>query len=221
MNIHSHTRDAAETPKRRGNKRQEILDAGLALFVSRGFDATNVPAIAREAGIATGTIYRYFTSKEALVNELYRQLKSELMATLAAELSKTVEHAEHAEPETAQSTVRDRFRGLWRGLCAYARQRPSALAFLELHHHAPYLDDESRAMELASLTSIYQLVSLAQRDRHIIDLPAEALMAMVWGAFVGLLKAQQLGHLELTEETLDAVEQCVWRAIARTPSSQP
>ena len=47
-------------------KRQAILDAALPLFAAKGFDATAVPQIAAAAGVAVGTIYRYFPTKEAL-----------------------------------------------------------------------------------------------------------------------------------------------------------
>src|SRR5688572_22338077 len=72
--------DRASTPAiaRRGgvhDKREAILDAALELFVERGFFGTAVPEIADRAGVGAGTIYRYFESKEALVNAIYRQEK--------------------------------------------------------------------------------------------------------------------------------------------------
>ena len=53
--------------------REAILDAALHLFTERTFAACPVPLVAERAGVATGTIYRYFPSKEALVNEVYRR----------------------------------------------------------------------------------------------------------------------------------------------------
>src|SRR5690606_27876447 len=53
------------------DKREAILHAALELFVERGFWGTAVPEIAEKAGVGAGTIYRYFESKEALVNALY------------------------------------------------------------------------------------------------------------------------------------------------------
>src|SRR5262249_44827993 len=54
------------------DKRAAILNAALELFEERGFEATSVPEIAGRAQVAVGTIYRYFVSKEAVVNALYR-----------------------------------------------------------------------------------------------------------------------------------------------------
>src|SRR5690349_16044689 len=60
------------------DKREAILAAALELFVERGFHGTAVPEVADRAGVGAGTIYRYFASKEALVNALYQKYKAEL-----------------------------------------------------------------------------------------------------------------------------------------------
>jgi len=53
------------------DKRAALLDAALQVFSERGVDGVAVPEISRRASVATGTLPRYFPSKEALVNELY------------------------------------------------------------------------------------------------------------------------------------------------------
>ena len=47
-------------------RREQILDAALRLWTEHGFDATTVDALAREAGVAKGTVYLYFATKEEL-----------------------------------------------------------------------------------------------------------------------------------------------------------
>ena len=65
-------RDAAEN-------RQRLLDAAATVFSERGLDAS-VDEIARVAGVGTGTLYRRFPTKDALISELVRQLLSDLVA---------------------------------------------------------------------------------------------------------------------------------------------
>lgn len=48
-------------------RREQILEAAVRLWTRQGFDATTLEALAREAGIAKGTIYLYFSTKEELV----------------------------------------------------------------------------------------------------------------------------------------------------------
>ncbi len=49
--------------------REKILDAGMKLFSERGFRKTNTALIAKEAGVSTGVVYRYFTDKEDILME--------------------------------------------------------------------------------------------------------------------------------------------------------
>lgn len=48
------------------------MRAALELFTTRGYHETTTPLIAARAGVAEGTIYRHFASKDELLNEIYR-----------------------------------------------------------------------------------------------------------------------------------------------------
>jgi AcrR family transcriptional regulator len=58
--------------------RARILNAALASFRVRGFDAATMRDIAEEAGVATGAAYYYFPSKEAIVLDFYRRSCDEM-----------------------------------------------------------------------------------------------------------------------------------------------
>lgn len=54
-------------------RRMQILDAAKRCFRKSGFHGTQIAAIAEEAGISVGLVYRYFPGKEALIEEISRQ----------------------------------------------------------------------------------------------------------------------------------------------------
>ena len=68
-----------ETPKEKKFRRRadarpdELLDAALALFSARGYDATRMEDIAARAGVSKGSVYRYFASKQALMEGLVKR----------------------------------------------------------------------------------------------------------------------------------------------------
>ena len=68
------------------DKKAEILRCGRELFSANGFKDTNVSDITKKAGIAAGTFYLYYPSKDELFMEIYNEenvkLKREIMATL-------------------------------------------------------------------------------------------------------------------------------------------
>ncbi len=71
--------------KRAANKealRERIVKASLSLFQSKGFDATTTKAIARKAGIAEGTVFNYFKSKDDIALHFFEQEVDQAMAAV-------------------------------------------------------------------------------------------------------------------------------------------
>jgi AcrR family transcriptional regulator len=182
-------------------RRDTILGAALELFATQGFDGTAVPELARAAGVGAGTIYRHFESKEGLVNALYRREKQRLMAHLIDDFP-------------WQSSPRRQFRAFFFRLAGYALRQPLSFAFLEHHHHARYLDDESRALERGSLAPVRAFLEHGKERGMLKPLPSAALAAMVWGMLAGVVKAQTTGELTFSDELLAEIEACAWEAIA-------
>jgi AcrR family transcriptional regulator len=69
-------------------RREELLDVALALCVSVGFESTSVERITTEAGVAKGTFYHYFSSKQDLLAQLVRRFGDELFAHLEGQMAK-------------------------------------------------------------------------------------------------------------------------------------
>ncbi|HEU4408868.1 MAG TPA: TetR/AcrR family transcriptional regulator [Polyangiaceae bacterium] len=201
-NNHSAMTVAAEAAAKEEKKTQLILSAALELFAERGFHGTSIPLVLGRAGVGASSLYRRFESKEALVNAVFRDAKRRLAAALHEGLD-------------AGLPPRALFGEFWARLASFARREPVAFRFLELQDHAPYLDAESRAVELAALGPIYlTCLDLQRRGALRDDLPAGALIAFAWGAFVGLFKAERTHHLPVTDAALDAARDACWRAFA-------
>ena len=60
------------------SKREQILQTTLELITELGFHATPMSLIIKKSGVAAGTIYHYFESKEQLIDTLYNELKAEM-----------------------------------------------------------------------------------------------------------------------------------------------
>ena len=70
-------------------KRIRILDAALKVFATRGFYNAKVSEVAREAGVADGTIYLYFESKDALLIALFEDRMQRIIARANDELARS------------------------------------------------------------------------------------------------------------------------------------
>lgn len=188
-------------PPERADRRESILDAALHCFVERGFHGTAIPQIAEKAGIAAGTIYHYFDSKEALVNALYRTWKGVVAQRVFT-----------AFPQTA--SPREQFRVMWHEMVAFALGAPTAFAFIELHNHASYLDAESIAIDRNVKDFARVVIERAQREKLVKPLDAKVLMELMFGAFVGMMRAHWEGRITLSDEVIRDAEQACWDAVA-------
>lgn len=105
------TRTSSHTqPRRRAahlgpeRRRPELLDAGLRLFLERGYDGTSMQAVAEEAGVTKPVVYAAFTSKD----DLFRALLAREEERILAEIQGAFADADLTDPET---TLIDGFTG--------------------------------------------------------------------------------------------------------------
>jgi len=78
-------------------RRQHILDVARRLFWERGFATTTMPQVARAAELAPGTLYLYFSSKNAIYVELLTEGYDELLRRLRGAVGGDMPPREHAE----------------------------------------------------------------------------------------------------------------------------
>ncbi len=181
---------------------RRVIEAALELFAESGFHGTTMPAVMDRAKIGGGSLYRLFESKEALVNAVFRDAKERLARTLGESLRLDME-------------ARALFDAFWAALARFARAEPLAFRFLELQDHVPYLDGESRQREIALLAPLaLACVDFQRRGIFRSDVAPDTMMAFIWGAFVGLMKADRLGYARADAAALDAARDACWRAFA-------
>jgi TetR/AcrR family transcriptional regulator, repressor of fatR-cypB operon len=211
MNVHSllnrRVTEATETktsnPELPRDKRDRLLAAALDLFESRGFEGVAVPEIAKAAGVAIGTVYRYFATKEALVNSLYRHWKTNYNALVL-------------EAPPPHFSPRQAFSFRWERMMLFARTHPHAMRFLVLHHHAPYLDTDSQALDATDRTAMEAFVAGVQQAAG--PLAPAAASALIWGAAAGLLKFASDGRLKLDSGNAADMDDALWRALEQDRS---
>ncbi len=192
------------TPSRRDGEatRQRLLRAALDLYTTVGFRATTTPAIAARAGVAEGTIYRHFSGKEHLLNEVYRNAQRWGVALVK-------------EPETSGTdSVPERLAGIARRLLDAAARDPSLTRMLLRDREEQHLDERCREASREFRGALREVVAAGETEGLLRDGSPE-LWTDIWLALVAFA-AERVGAREWEPEsqqiglTLDAA----WNAIA-------
>jgi len=121
--------DVKDTP----NARQRLLRAATSVFSAKGYAATRVSDIVEKAGVAQGTFYIYFKSKQSIFVTLVDEFFSELLQlTIGRYPATRVADA---------SDLSDQISKIWHTVLSYCRARPD-LAALVLQERAALPKDE-------------------------------------------------------------------------------
>jgi AcrR family transcriptional regulator len=115
------------------DKYNALLLAAEQVFAQRGLAAAPTSAISKQAGVAEGTLFTYFRTKDELVNALYRSIKLDLADALMTRFPRT-------------GPIRDRLEYLWNAFVDWGVANPRRLNVLDQLSVADVVSEESKAV---------------------------------------------------------------------------
>jgi AcrR family transcriptional regulator len=220
MNDHSVTLDVGSdadpvkpTARTGADKRDAILAAALRLVARTGLPNTPMSAIAREAGVAAGTLYLYFPSKEAMLNALYLDLLADQDRALAADASPAEATPAGASPAAAPLDPREALWHAWSTRARWHFDHPDAWNFLQQCRTSGVLTDETRAAEARMVAEGYRQFETAVATGLLRDLSVQVFWALFAGPIHALAQLRDAGEIEITEAVLRTTFDGVRRSV--------
>ena len=188
----------ATTKGRRTDRAAAVRTALRSLVAQRGFHGASMAAVAAKAGVATGTAYVHYASKDELVIAAYLESKRDLGEAAAGAAA-------------AARTPGEVFQALWKGIYRHLAANPSEAQFLIQVEGSPYA---ARAHEAAMAREDDPLMRIAAEPaiaRQLEPLPPEVLYE------IGLAPALRLAArgTPLSNSDLDRTASAGWRAVSR------
>lgn len=144
-----------EKPQR-GARRAAILDAAIETFAQRGFHHARVSDVARQAGVADGTIYLYFKSKDDLLISLFEEKMEEIVQTFRVEVNR-------------HENSRERLRCFIELHLKMVAERPSLAEVMtvELRQSSKFMREYKAPQFGAYLTLLGEIISYGQQRGEI------------------------------------------------------
>jgi AcrR family transcriptional regulator len=178
-------------------KRRQILDAAVRTFAQKGYHSTRVGDIAEEAGVAYGLVYHYFESKEDVLETIFRDTWTELLAAI-----RDVEESEHLAAEQLRQVSAILLRS-W-------RRQPDLVRVL-VREVARSPGVQRRVDEIGEVfAALERIVARGQRTGEFRDdLDSRLAGWIVYGAIEEILTGWVLGQLPDGDEEVARAERTV------------
>lgn len=185
--------------------RAKIRRAVVQTVLEHGMGSVSVGAIAKQAAVSPGTIYLHHENKEAMLQTIYLQIKTEFHALMVA-----------SRDEASSAVMLKR---MWFDMFAFVSAHPRDFLFIEDIGAASVLTMEQKA-EIAQMGGeIRDMIQSAVDDGTLTDLPVEVLFTLMIGP--ALLLAKQLAtgdHEPKMADTLVAQTFArVWLSVTHGP----
>jgi AcrR family transcriptional regulator len=154
-------------------KRSALLKAAADAIADEGV-GVSTSRIAREAGVATGTLFLYFATKDELLNRLYASIKQEIAEAMLADYPR-------------KAAVSERMRSVWMAYLKWGMANPSkrqAMSQLSVSHR---ITQEVRDESMKHLREIENLLKCVSPGNTITDDFAVAMMTALSEVTIGFM----------------------------------
>lgn len=185
--------------KKPTDKREAILQASLEIFAENGFHGSPTSQISKVANVGTGTIYRYFENKDALIEALHEEIDKRLRP-VSGEVDENM-------------PIRENILGILNRVFHFLLENPHEFKFLEMYYNSPYGIAKKRSQDELCDRPILQLLRKGVERQIIKDLPDDILFGLCFGPIVFLARDQLTGYLKLSDAMIQATIDACWDSL--------
>ena len=184
-------------------KRRLILESAEMLLARDGFHGLSMQKVANQAGVAAGTIYRYFDDKEALIQEIKFNILNRVACAIQADVCDT-------------DPLKVRFRTMWLNIWHFAISEKNTFLNRNQYESLPSGDlAKFRELEKEMFAQVNQLFIDGLEQGVFKPLSVEILIGLSLEASVFLARKHAQGFFTLTNDDLNAAIEASWDAIIK------
>ena len=185
------------------DKQELILVTALRLFVENGFHATPTSKIAKEAGVANGTLFHYYSTKEELIVSVYLYIKTKM----GEYIDKNVKPVADAK---------DEFRAQYNAVMQWSTENPKEFYYTQLFNTSPFaalLSPEEKKKQLKkSCDQIQDAIDKGVIKNRDVDFIHTIMGSHVFGVYSYLTK-NKLNKVA-RQKTIDDSFEMLWGMLA-------
>ena len=173
------------------DKRKAILAAALTLFTERGFHGTPTSLIAQDAGVATGTLFHYFKTKEELIESLYLDIKKEAGTVLR-------------DAGKSKGDWREKLDNICMAYAEWGLENARKIHFMQQFCYSPFISKATHQESVSNFLFLIDQIALGIKKGAIRDYPPEIILSIVSsGLMTSILAAARENDPQKQHEVLN------------------
>lgn len=180
-------------------KRKAILSSAMELIREHGFQGAPMSLIARHAGVACGTIYHYFSGKDDVIREIFRQVHLDLADEVFGARDLSI-------------SFKDQFFLECKKLYTYYLEHPNVLHFIELYKNSPYFKEtqEEQNQFIANFVAFFDSGKAEGQTKKIESI---LFAPVVFGSVSSMAKVHMAGRHFYSDQDFNDIISLVWDGI--------
>jgi len=183
-------------------KKQLILDAALKLFVENGFHGTSTAEIAKTAGVATGTLFHYFKSKEILINCLYLHTKESMLMEVSGS---------YDDKKSFKKNIKE----LWLKFIDFGINNSYMFQFILIFHSSPYITSLTKEQIENRFDELVEVYRWGIKKHEIKPVYNEMLLDYFWGNIYSTVTHFQKYPEKLDQKNIEMAFQLFWDGVSQ------
>lgn len=177
-----------------------IRNSALRIVLKTGFYQLKMADVAKDAKIATGTLYIYYKSKEELINDVYLETKNEIANVI---LNKSNQN------ETYFLT----YKSMWKAYFNFCIKNPEKMLFVEQFIYSGLISDNVYKKSEAKFNDLNQFIIQGQKIGVLKDTSIEIIKAQIQGAVHEIVKWSLKESKNIKAKDLDTCFQMSWDSV--------
>ena len=183
------------------SKKELTISTALELFVTQGIQDTSMAQISKTSGVAVGTIYNHFTSKDHLIEEMYLALFEKFSEAV------TLEDDETSLP------FKERFILIMQKSYDFYIKNPNNYHFTYSHYNSSYISKEIKEKVDESMVEYSNLLNEGIKEKIFKEKNPKILMRWIYNNLISLVQLKLCEGVKLVKSKRDGYLLNAWKGI--------
>jgi AcrR family transcriptional regulator len=183
-------------------KAGQIFRSVLTLVKEKGLAGITMGEIAREAGMATGTLYIYFKNKEELINNLFFECRKDALENYFVNYDESM-------PFKAGFAI------VWKNILHFRIENFEEVVLMDQCYHSPFINECTMKLTKEMKKPLYKLIERGKEEAYFKEADTMTLLTFMIGSIHEGVKNAHYNRTPLNKGAIDSMFKMCWDGMKR------